>query len=228
MPGAKGGTREDAARSPAWRPVPGWRDLFADLDPDGILERLLSGEDDLRLRRLVAREVRAAAVLVDADRVHLRALARLVHTASVEGPPKQATWIESKVREAIADVVAAERAQVVQDVRRRQASGAGSTAPATLLDRIDESTAFDVLARPLGLDGQELRRACDTFNRRSDAEREAFFALVIDGETLEGGAARRGVTPTELAQRARRAFAAVLSVREQQSGPGTEADGVES
>ncbi|MEM9802295.1 MAG: hypothetical protein AAGA20_18355 [Planctomycetota bacterium] len=199
----------DGSAAPAalsWRPVPHWRDLLVGRCPDHVLERILA-DDPLGLRPLASESLRAASLFLDADRVVLRALARVAHAATAEGPPAKRSWIRERLDAAIDDVLREERSL--------------ARAGASVEHGLDPSSeTFEVLAGPLGLDGGALRRACDAFNRRPHTERAAFFALVVENRGLEGAAEACGVSPTELGRRARRALDAVLAAADAEHARG--------
>ncbi len=179
---------------PAWRPDPGWRDVLAGRQPDEILGRLLDG-DPLRLRALVAGEVRGGAYFLNADRVQLRALARIAHDVPIDGPPTDGAWIHEHVRGALKDVMVEER----RAIAGRQ--GEGGELPTDVLD---------ALAGPMGFDGRDLRVACDAFNRLEPRDRHAFFALVVERRSLDDAAKTCQMLPAELGKRARAALVATM------------------
>lgn len=179
-----------AAAAGRWRPDAGWRDLLrTGRTPEDVLERLMA-DDPLRLRALAGQRIRASARFVDADRVVLRGLARIAHAATLDGPPRDRSWLVAEVDAAIDDVVAQERA----------ASPGGE----------HDASPFEVLARPVGLDGRALRVACDDFNARPFVERIAFFSLFVEARSLDAAAVACSTTPTEVARRARRALDSML------------------
>lgn len=197
-PPGKGG--DPAARS--WKPSSDWPSLLAGFSPAETLGRIME-DDPLRLRLLIGHRIRAAALFVDADRVHLRALAGIAHLAHVERPREVRAWIKSRVDEAIDDVVHAER----QAARGELGPG-------------DSGAPFRSLARPLGLDPQALRCACSALNDRPFAERIAFIALVVEGRQLEEAAQACAGTALDVAARARRALDAMLGcVASSKGGP---------
>lgn len=153
-------------------------------------------DDPLRLRALAARTIRATHRLVDADRVVLRAFARIAHEVTASGPPRARAWIERQVEGAVDDVLAAERAAV-------RAGDDG--------DDEDRRDAYAVIATPLGLTGRGMRRACDAFNRRSDEERAAFFSLVVEARGIDGAARDQGTDASTVARRARSALEAMVA-----------------
>ena len=182
---------EMGARTRRWRPPGDWRARLSARTPEGVLGRIVDG-DPLGLRRLVGQVIRQERQLADADRVHLRAIACIAHRATAGPEPESARWLEERVREALDGVVAAECAK----------HDAGQSP--------EPRSALAVLADPLGLAPMDLRRACSILNRHPFGEREAFFAIVIDGLDLDATAASAGVSSVEFARRARRALDAVI------------------
>lgn len=157
--------------------------LFAGT-PREVLARIVDG-DPLGLRPLVVAALRRGAWMMDADRVHLRALALCArHGATYRGRPALDDWLAARVDEAIDDLLDEERAA--------GASPAGE--------------AFAALARPLSLRADDLRAACARFHARPHEERRAFVRLVIERRPLE----QSGADPLETARRARRATLALL------------------
>ncbi len=174
-----------------------WAVLFAGGSAREILSRIVQG-DPLELREHVARRMRAECYLLDADRVHLRSLARCARAAvRYRGRPELSAWLESIVGESIAELLAEDH----------EAAHSGSSAEAT------HAGAFAALARPLGLDPESMRAACVLFNRLPLPERSAFFDLVIEGRSLDACAHQRGESGTEIARRARRALDVLLSAQ---------------
>jgi len=160
-------------------------------DPAQWIERLVDG-DPLELRAAIDRRLRERALLVDAGRVHLRALALLARSGAERAPrPEPRAWIDACVERAIEDALA-ECLEV--------ATGA----------RAPESPSLSALGRPLGID---LRRACALlacFAGRPLAERHAFVGLVLEGSSLDELARASGGSASEIGRRARRALDALL------------------
>lgn len=182
--------RSCSPRGRRWRPPTDWKDLLSARSPEGILDRIVDG-DPLGLRRLVGEVIRRERRIADPDRVHLRAIACIAHRVTSGDLPDSPRWLEERVRDALAGVLAAES-------RKQGAAPPGPT------------EAWSVLAGPLGLDSAGLRRACTALNQCASEERGAFFALVIDGLDLEEAARGAGVTAVEFAKRARRAASRAL------------------
>jgi hypothetical protein len=175
--------------------APGWRSLLQGRSPKEILSRIVVG-DPLRLRARVGRRLEAQALLFDADRVFLRALALTARAAvRYRGQGEIDEWLVRRVDEALAE----------------------------LLEEGDEaecpSGAFETLARPLGLDPRALGRACARFHRLAFPERRAFFDLVLHARSLDELAGASGESATEIARRARRALETLLATDEAQGGP---------
>lgn len=198
-PESPGPVRNGPVRSglPRWRPAKDWRELLVGRRPEDVLERIMA-DDPLRLRALAGQRIRATARFLDADRVVLRSMARIAHGVTLDGPPDDRTWIAAEVEAALDDVQQAERSAIRALDRGADPVGTDSAGP------------FDVLTRQLHLSGNELRRACDAFNRRTSEERSAFFALFVESCSVDDAARLCSVSVTEVARRARRALEAML------------------
>lgn len=155
------------------------------------IERLVDG-DPLELRAAIEARLRERALLADAGRVHLRALALLARGAAERAAHGEArAWIEACVDRAIEDALA-----------ECLAAARGGREP--------ESPSLSALGRPLGI---ELRRACALlacFASRPLAERRAFTGLVLEGGVLDELARAAGVSASEIGRRARRTLDALL------------------
>ena len=183
---ARGATAAGVERSGR----PHWRRLLAGSSPREVLARLVNG-DPLGLRAVVARRLRAQCYLLDADRVFLRALARCARFSTrYRGQPPLADWLEERIDEAVGDLLTEDLEAARDDAARSPTAG----------------TAYEDLARPLGLDPAAMRRACVAFDHADFACRRAFFELVIAGRSLDELARAGDTGATELARRARRAL----------------------
>lgn len=185
-------SRSDPSTAPLFEsaPVAG---PFAGRSPQEILERLVQ-EDDIGLRQRVAARLRDEAWMLDADRVHLRALARVAREApEYRGTPELATWLDGHVDAAVIDLLEEDSDAL---------AGVFELEP-------EDDAALAALARPLGLAPEHARAVCVAFNTRPPEERRAFRALCLDGA---GGAARESATgAAETLRRARRVMEAVLA-----------------
>lgn len=179
------------------------RALLAFGGPRDVLARIVDG-DPLGLRPLLAARVRGRCLLVDADRVHLRALALCArHAPSYRGRPALEEWLTLLVDRALDEVIDEEAQRLVRSSTSHEV----------------EDGAFAQLARPLGLAPEEARRACARFNRLPQEQREAFHAWVLERGTLDELARRTGLGASEFARRARRALSALLGAP---PGPGAQ------
>jgi hypothetical protein len=157
--------------------------------PREVLARIVPG-DPLGMRSCVSEALRGRALLLDGERVLLRALALVAHRAAAwRGRPQLGTWLEERVEEAIAAAL--------------DEAGAGeSAAPAT-----DPHALF---AAPLGLDPAELRAGCARFNRLPFERREPFYRIALEGLDPQQLSRRRGLTLGELGKGAREALDLLL------------------
>ena len=180
------------------RAAPDWRRLLSGASPREVLARLMNG-DPLRLVAVVEQRLRARAYLFDADRVFLRAAARCARFAGrYRGEPVLGTWLAERVDEALLDLLRADALAA----RRGEAPGR------------EQLAAFELLARPLGLEPARMHAACLAHNQLGVEERRAFRELVLEGASLDALAARRGRPATELARAARAALLTLLEVLE--------------
>jgi len=138
-------------------------------------------------------------VLLDADRVHLRVIARIARSAGrYHGRPGVDDWVDGHVLQVIGDVV------------REDHESARTPTPTDE----ESSDAFLALASPLGLDPGSMRKACSVFNVLPLADRAAFIDLVLRNRSLDDLSRELGESATQIARRARRALDAILgSVR---------------
>lgn len=169
-------------------------------------------EDPLAIREHVATELREGAYLLDAQRVSLRCFALVArHSVRYRGRPELSEWLQMLAREAIATILRddgeAEKRPVLPGLEPGR----------------DHGEAFAALARPLGLDAEAMGRACLAFNRLPQADRSVFFALVIDGRSLDDLAKHADESAVDVARRARRALDALLAASA--SAPAADRDG---
>ncbi len=176
--------RERTAKTPRLRAL-----LFG--TPREVLARISAG-DPLGVRPFVADYLFRSHRLIDADRLHLRALAhcarQALHLRASDGLPE---FLKARVFDAGRELLREDR----------EAIRNGRT----------EVGNLEQLARPLGLNPERVRTACSRFNEADEADRAAGFALLIRGEDIDELATREGVTVTEIARRARRALEVALA-----------------
>jgi hypothetical protein len=202
--------REDRLVRESSPPPAAWQTLFAG-SPREVLSRLVQ-DDPLGVRGRIAERLRADALLLDGDRVHLRALARISRSAgSYRGRPELSAWVAGAVAESVQELVREMHEQARRRARGREDRARGRPShPTGDADGACDADAFDVLAGPLGLDPESMRSACAAFDVLPFADRTAFFDLVLEAKDLDACARSAGVNASELARRARRALDAIL------------------
>lgn len=161
--------------------------------PSALLERWVAG-DPLGVRPRVFRYLTREALFVDADRVHLRALALgAFEVARAPARGSLGPWLDDLVERAT-------RALLKEDAL-------GGTAA----EEVRSGACCD-LARQLELDPERVHDACLALDLRPLEERSALQALLVERLSLDAAARRAGTSATEFARRARRALLAGLSV----------------
>ena len=145
--------------------------------PEELLAWLVQG-DPLGLRARLARRAAREAWLVDVERTLLRAQT-LVALHAREWPPGD---LEARLEAAVGEALR-------QLALEEDAGGAPE--------------ALEFCCRPLGLDARVVGEACRGFNRLPVEVREAFFAVVLAGESPERSARARRLSLVEFARRAR-------------------------
>jgi len=186
-------TPKTKSRSSAARSSTSSRDralLFG--TPREVLARISAG-DPLDLRARVAAHLSEACLLIDADRLQVRALA---HCARRALQLRASDSLDAFLRARVAD--AAE--ELMREDREALRNGRSS------------SGALDELALPLGLDPARAREACARFNDSDSTDREACFQLLVVGADIDELARAKQQTVTEVARRARRALESALTV----------------
>lgn len=168
-----------------------WRGVLFGASPREVLARLMAG-DPLRLRERVAESLERQCVLLDGDRVFLRAAARIARFAQrYRGQPDFEPWLRGQIDDAVLDLL--------EEDESAAASGKLST---------DEGLA--AIARPLGLDPARMRVVCATFNRMHADERRVFSLLVLHNRSLDDVVKQTGGAATSVARTARRVLETLM------------------
>ena len=155
--------------------------------PREILSRIVPG-DPLQVRPRAARRIRARALLFDAERAALRALALIAERAvRWRGRPALDPWLDARVDEALDELLAEER------------------------DGAPRAPAPDPIAERLGLVPEALARGRARFHALALEDRDAFHRLVLEAGSLDETARALGVGAPELARRARRGLLAFVA-----------------
>ena len=174
--------------------------------PREILARIVPG-DPLGLRPRLAAVLRERAVLLDADRAFLRTVAGCAREAPAwRGRPPLEDWLADRAHRAVDELL-------LEESEPRFEDGA---------PRADVSSVFSLLAGPLGLDPAALARGCRAFHRLPEADREAFFLLVLERRSLAETASALGLSPPVSARAARRALDVFLHASPPESTASTE------
>lgn len=133
------------------------------------LERLQDG-DPLGLYPRVSHRLRARALLLDVDRVHGRTLVQVARLGpSIEGAPNLESWLDARIDEAVASTI------------RQDQQDEAANLP---LD-FDETRQYDFMILSFGIPPASARRSSLAFNGLADWDRQAFFALLMDGKTVQ-------------------------------------------
>ncbi len=175
-----------------------WRRVLCGASPREVLARMIHG-DPLTLAARIEARLRMRAYLFDADRVFLRAAARCARLCvRYRGDPPLERWLDERIDESLLDLL---RADAEGDARGEPPGP-------------QQLAAFEVLARPLGLDPAAMHHVCLVHNQLPEAQRKAFRELVIEGRSLDELAAAGAGSATEIARAARAALLTVLSAVE--------------
>lgn len=184
-----------------------WRALASGDDPRAVYLELI-GDESFALRELCLDRMRAAAVLLDAERVRCTSAARLaLHAPEYAGEVPLEEWVKARIDTSIVGLVDEDAIEERDD---------------RPVAKDDERYA--ALAGQLGIDGRTMRRASVVFQRLPREERAVFWAVVIDGDEIERHA-RASRIPLRVAQnRLERAMASFCSLGARR-GPDVEQDG---
>lgn len=145
-----------------------WQSIFEGRSPREILARLVEG-DPLRISEGCAGRIVERAVILDPDRLLLRAVARVAHAGfSYRGMPPFREWLRGCLDLAIDDLVR-------EDVEYER-SGMPIAETGDKLYR--------GVAEGLGIEPGLARRVCVEINTMEDDMRHAFFAVHVLRKTI--------------------------------------------
>jgi DNA-directed RNA polymerase specialized sigma24 family protein len=144
-------------------------------------------------------------VLLPAERLVLRAMARIAVEAASRAPGEPCgEWVEIAIEVAIDELLEEQR-----DEERRGAPLSGSP----------DAELYGRLARILGVELLDARRACIALNGLSDEAREAFHAVVLEGRAPGDWAERSGLDGERVAELLREAGRRVEAAVRQRRAP---------
>ena len=177
-------TRLDSARD-ADPTREAWLVRLAHRPPAEIVKKLTAG-DPLQLRELAARRLRERALFVDTDRLFAGTAVEIAHAVAARGPSRDRTsaprdavdWLLARVDAAIDGALCEDR----EEDRLGIAPRGEAIHPVPFLPAVEPGRA---------------RRAALEFNALPDAARKAFFALLIEGQSIEACLAR-GLGPSDV------------------------------
>lgn len=183
-------------------------ELLRSGSPREVLARLVDG-DPLALERRSRTHLAEQALLLDGERLFLRAVARAAFAAPrLDGEVDLEAWLAGQVERAARDLVDEDRA----------AERAGASPPPE-----EERGAF--LAGALGLEPAVARRACVVFNDLPPRVRRVWWAAVVERCSLERCVARGLGTPAAVRADLRRALLALSLLEDPGPGPEEGGDG---
>jgi hypothetical protein len=177
--------------------------LFATAAPRALLARLLDG-DPLGLEQRARGHLEQQALLLDPERLFLRAVARAAFAgARRDDAELSGAWIDSQVERAAADLMDEDRA----------AERAGAAT-----DPGEARYAF--LADALGVVPEVARRACVVFNDLPRRVRRAWWLAVVERRPLERCVIEGLGTPQQVRADLRRALLTLSMLEDPGDDPG--------
>jgi hypothetical protein len=160
--------------------------------PRQVLARLVDG-DPLALERRVRRYLGERALLLDAERLFLRAVARAAFAAARwNGDTRLEPWLDAQIVRAASDLMDEDRAA------EREGTPPVST-----------ESRYAFLAEALGVEPDVARRACVVFNDLPERVRRVWWAAVVERSSLERCVSRGLGTPADVRADLRRALLAL-------------------
>jgi len=185
-----------------------WRRYLCGGGPRKIILRLVQG-DPLGLRRVVSVRLARRALLLDADRVHLRAMTRIALGArDYDGHPAFSRWLERQVDGAMNEL-RDEESDSLEGVQSQSYEDCGADGRLPF-----ECDVHEAIGGPLGIPAEASRQLCATFNRLPFQDRRTFLAVVLRAQPLDDLAQGSGRSVTQLARSARRVLDRLLLAAE--------------
>lgn len=176
-----------------------WEIVVGPARPQDLLARIVP-DDPLGIGDRVSRRLREQARLVDRDQVALRAFALLARELAQETRGGSIEPLLRRVVDRALDEVLEEEARLALLEPNTARGPKGEEHKKT-----EPARAFVEIARPLGLDATDLRRACVRFNDLPLEVREAFFRVVLEAQPISSDSSVE-VGRARLVQRARLAL----------------------
>ena len=170
-----------------------------------VLRRLHDG-DPLGIAQRCREHIRERALLVAEQRLYLRAIARIAYASmKYRGDPPLSMWLTARIDQALEELV-------TEDRECERLDPHGSQNP-------EERYAF--LTEALGVDATTAREAAIVFNDLPTEVRQAFWALVIEGKSLNRQVAEGHGPRGALRARVKRAIVAISTLSDPGEDPKT-------
>lgn len=174
LPGSSGD--RGAAGEPPWflrenAPEPPWQDLFLSESAGEILTRLCR-DDALQLGEMCEFRLAEAAFMVHPDRLLARAVAQVAHSAAYgyDGSPPLFEWLLDRIDRSIDDLI-------TDDIEAERRGVPPSQ------EELEDYVPL--IPRETGIAPELSRLACVTFNTLPESLRQPFFAIFIEGLSVE-------------------------------------------
>lgn len=191
------GTRRESGRAELPPTYPGSELLYGDR-PKTVLHRLNDG-DPLGLRQRGRERIQMRAVLISENRLYLRSLARVAYASmKYRGDPPLGTWLSDRIDQSLEELLNEDR---FANWGREE-------------EEEDPEERYKFLTKVLGVSPTVARRASVVFNILPDAVRVAFWALVIEGKSLNRHVAEGHGTPDDVRARVKRAILTISQLKD--------------
>ena len=190
------------------RSFPG-AELLSGGTPRMVLARITPG-DPLGLKMRTMARVRERALLIAMDRLYDRSLARTAFAApQYEGDPPLGEWLTQLIDKGIVDLLREDR-----EAERNQEP---------LINPTDYR--YSHLAEALGVEKQHARKMCIVFNDLPDQVRQVYWAVAVEGKSINRYTAEGHGPPEQIKALFRRAATTISLLRDPGTiGPGDEDD----
>lgn len=178
------------------------------------LERIEDG-DPLELHARSELQLRSEGLFIDPERLALRAMARVaVFSSEYEGVPGLDEWLDQVIHMSIQDLV---REQEQEEFER-----------ISVFDSADKEFYLD-FAAITKMPAKYGRLACLAMNKLPKEDRLTFWAIVVEGKSINRWVAEGHGPPQKVRQRLRSVGMRVLQIierAEREGGSGGDTDGV--
>jgi hypothetical protein len=169
------------------------REILSGSDPMTILARLHQ-EDALELWPRCEGHIAEQAVLLQADRLYMRLIARLAFAAPrYRGNPPLSAWISERLDVSLRELLSDDR-----EAERRE-----------LPIGLEQDPRYVFLSKALGIELGLAPRVCNRFNCLPHEQRAAFFGVMVQGRGIQGYAQDQRLQPEQVRALLSRAIRAI-------------------